>query len=169
METEKSIRVTAEQAVSALIKRSNGKILLVSKEGLWTLPGGHIEQGEDSFGALLREMKEELGVNENELFIIDCFGPVLRIKDNDPKNPVKNFEIFYCKVGTETANRIRFKEKDESTFVWIKPLAALKLEILDGLAKEALRRYKDKFIHGQIVMRGNDGKSGILQRRAPNY
>jgi 8-oxo-dGTP diphosphatase len=45
----------------------NGKVLLVQQRkqsayGLWSLPGGHIEAGETPEEAVIREVREELGV-----------------------------------------------------------------------------------------------------------
>jgi 8-oxo-dGTP pyrophosphatase MutT (NUDIX family) len=45
----------------------NGKILLLRNEIGWDLPGGHIKDGENSFGALQRETFEETGVNLTDM------------------------------------------------------------------------------------------------------
>ncbi|PKP58053.1 DNA mismatch repair protein MutT [Candidatus Atribacteria bacterium HGW-Atribacteria-1] len=51
--------------VSALIINKEGKILLINhrKLGIWLYPGGHIEQGETPDEAVVREVKEETGLN----------------------------------------------------------------------------------------------------------
>lgn len=154
----------ARMAVSILIKRPNGKILLVSKEGLWTFPTGKLEISEDHPQALFREAKEELGIEEEEIELLAFLGPDLRSKDNDPQNPLTNFEHILCKVSTVVAKRIKFKEGDENISVWIKPLKASELENLDGLAREGLRRYLDKYICRKIRRRGNDEKGVVFER-----
>ena len=54
-------------AAAALV-RSDGRLLLAQRPmgkpmaGLWEFPGGKVEAGETPQGALVRELKEELGV-----------------------------------------------------------------------------------------------------------
>ncbi len=51
-----------------LAKRPEGKTLA----GLWEFPGGKIEDNERPEGALIRELKEELGINVEE----SCLAPL---------------------------------------------------------------------------------------------
>src|SRR3954451_17838633 len=53
--------------VGALTFDPDGRLLLVQRandpaRGLWSLPGGHVEPGEDDAAALVREMAEETGL-----------------------------------------------------------------------------------------------------------
>ena len=53
--------------VGALAFDPNGRLLLVKRandpgRGLWSLPGGRVEPGEDDAAALVREMIEETGL-----------------------------------------------------------------------------------------------------------
>ncbi len=67
------------EVVAAVVRR-NGKILITSRldnvhlGGLWEFPGGKVEPAESLEGALLREIREELGVDiiaGNELFTVE--------------------------------------------------------------------------------------------------
>ena len=53
--------------VGAVITDSRGRLLLIKRghepgAGLWSLPGGRIEPGETDVAALVREMREETGL-----------------------------------------------------------------------------------------------------------
>ena len=53
--------------VGAVIKDDRGRLLLIKRghapgAGLWSLPGGRIEPGETDTEALVREMREETGL-----------------------------------------------------------------------------------------------------------
>ncbi len=53
--------------MGAVIRDDNGRLLLVKRghepgAGLWSLPGGRIEPGETDAEALVREMREETGL-----------------------------------------------------------------------------------------------------------
>ncbi len=64
--------------VTAALIIEDGKILVTQrKEGsshglLWEFPGGKVEEGEDSRGALKRELKEELDVEAEVGMIFDA-------------------------------------------------------------------------------------------------
>ena len=53
--------------VGAVITDDRGRLLLIRRgqppsEGLWSLPGGRVEQGEDDGAAVVREVAEETGL-----------------------------------------------------------------------------------------------------------
>jgi 8-oxo-dGTP diphosphatase len=57
--------------VAAALVRADGTVLLQQRPagkqlaGLWEFPGGKIEPGEDPEAALVRELREELGIEVN--------------------------------------------------------------------------------------------------------
>jgi 8-oxo-dGTP diphosphatase len=53
--------------VGAVIKDEAGRLLLIKRghdpgRGLWSIPGGRVEAGESDAGALVREVREETGL-----------------------------------------------------------------------------------------------------------
>lgn len=58
-----------------LILKDNNKLLLMFHHGEYELPGGHLEDDEDLYEAMIRESKEELLINltREELKIVQIF------------------------------------------------------------------------------------------------
>lgn len=54
-------------AAGGLVSNRRGDLLLISRNGLWDLPKGHQEAGEDIEETAMREVQEETGVKELEL------------------------------------------------------------------------------------------------------
>lgn len=63
-------RVCAEfkevNAAGGLVSNRRGDYLLIQRNGLWDLPKGHQEAGEDIRTTALREVREETGIDELE-------------------------------------------------------------------------------------------------------
>ena len=83
-----------KSAVHMIIKKDN-KILLQKRKGskLWpgyyALPAGHIDEGENQYDALVREAREELGIDLDPKKILNNYVVLRRnyfeIKDYDGK------------------------------------------------------------------------------------
>ena len=73
------MRGTFLSAIYMLIHNEEGKILLQRRQGtrLWpgflALPAGHLDPGENAYEALVREAKEELGIEVAVEDICDVF------------------------------------------------------------------------------------------------
>ncbi len=69
-------RVCAEfrevDAAGGLVSNRRGDYLLIRRGGLWDLPKGHREEGEDISVTALREVQEETGVDQLELEDLIC-------------------------------------------------------------------------------------------------
>lgn len=59
-------------AAGGLVSNRRGDYLLISRNGLWDLPKGHREEGEDMETTALREVREETGVDQLELRGLIC-------------------------------------------------------------------------------------------------
>jgi 8-oxo-dGTP pyrophosphatase MutT (NUDIX family) len=56
------------KSAGGVVLNRKGEVLVVSQHGTsWSLPKGHIEEGEDTLTAAKREIYEEAGVRELEL------------------------------------------------------------------------------------------------------
>ena len=59
-------------AAGGLVANRRGDFLLISRNGLWDLPKGHRENGEDIRLTAIREVREETGVDQLELGSLIC-------------------------------------------------------------------------------------------------
>ncbi len=56
------------ETAGGIVLNKEGLVLVVSQNGnSWSLPKGHIDEGEDKFQAAIREIYEESGISELEL------------------------------------------------------------------------------------------------------
>ncbi|KAB8144910.1 NUDIX hydrolase [Chloroflexia bacterium SDU3-3] len=90
-------------AVGGVVYRKNRRnqieLLLIKKEGgLWSLPKGHIEQGETHSGALLREIHEETGISgsaEQRL----CAVSYTILKGGSPRTKIVTYYLVRATGG----------------------------------------------------------------------
>ncbi len=90
------------RSAGGVVLNTNGEVLVVSQHGTsWSLPKGHIEEGEDAMTAARRETEEESGVSSLE-FIKDL-GSYQRYKiagdGGDDQSELKNIIIFLFRTN----------------------------------------------------------------------
>lgn len=139
--------------VGALIYKDNGEILLTksSKWGdLWQIPGGKIELGETSEEALKREIREETGLEIDNLEFNDfqdCVFPKLFEK--------KVHFVFIDYKARLAGGEIREKNREMTEHIWIKPEEALKKLKVNPSTKLAIERFienkGDDFQHKYLL------------------
>lgn len=106
-------------SAGGIVISSKGKVLVVNQHGTsWSLPKGHIEEGEDPFTAAKREIHEESGVKDLEL--IEDLGTYQRYriskKGNEDISELKIIHIYLFKT-----NQIDLKPIDPENpeAVWV--------------------------------------------------
>lgn len=124
-----------------LIRRPDNKIFLVQKGSKTTIPTEHFEiESEDSLKeTAYRGIKEELGIEPEEISFEESLGTLMRYKDNPSLR--KLMEILSFEVSFRVAKKIEFTE---SRYFWIDLREASKLSSLDELAAEGITRYLRK-------------------------
>lgn len=120
-------------SAKAIIER-DGKILLVKDpKGIWELPGGRIEHGEEPQQSLVRELNEELGwtkVAIKKIIDVGSFTSKVENRNNH----------FIVLVYSCTSDK-KIKQNDEYTeYKWVPIQEIKKLNIRDGY-KKSIKKY----------------------------
>jgi len=118
---------------------SDGNIILCRVKGKdwYFLPGGHVENGESSKEALLRELREEIG--EKDYKITSFIGVCENIFPLDEEMFQQEVNIIF-KVEVSKKNLIFSMEKDLE-FIAIKKEDFLKYKILPETIKTGIQEY----------------------------
>jgi ADP-ribose pyrophosphatase YjhB (NUDIX family) len=68
--------VTPKVAVNALVFNDRGEVLLARRtdNGLWCIPGGHVDLGETLEEACLRELREETGLDAEVMRLVGVYS-----------------------------------------------------------------------------------------------
>jgi mutator protein MutT len=80
--------------VTCALIEENGRILLAQRSGsgLWELPGGKVEPGEDLPACLTREIAEELGVR------VEVTNALGAVEDHTPDGRPLSLHAFFCRI-----------------------------------------------------------------------
>ena len=92
-----------------LAQRPEGK----SMAGLWEFPGGKVEAGETPEAALIRELKEELGIDTWQ----SCLAPLTFASHAYPGFHLL-MPLFACRKWQGTAT-----PREGQTLAWVRPAA----------------------------------------------
>ena len=127
--------------MGGLIQREDGLILLCDSHkwpGLYTVPGGHVELGETCEEALVREIKEEVGLDVKVVELISIQQVIY------PKEFWKRAHfIFFDYLCNAKGNQIPVVDSNEiQATIWVNPREALQLNI-DRYLKHFIGRILD--------------------------
>nr|MDD3720471.1 NUDIX hydrolase [Candidatus Gracilibacteria bacterium] len=90
-----------------ILQNKEGKIILVRHKGknIWVMPGGHIENKENIYDAIKREIKEELGIS------IKIMGKKLGLELKNVKEmplPITIYKIDYINKKGKKEKRLEY-------------------------------------------------------------
>ncbi|TDC87240.1 NUDIX domain-containing protein [Actinomadura sp. 7K507] len=116
------------RCVGGIVRDGDGRLLVVRRgrppgEGLWSVPGGRVEPGEDDPAAVARELKEETGLDV-------LVGPLTGTVERPGPGGV-TYEI-YDYAATVTGGTLRAGD-DASDVRWVSPGALRELPVTPGL------------------------------------
>jgi len=131
-------QVYPEPTVGALIVNQEGKILLTKSQkwfNKYTLPGGHIEVGETMKEAVIREVKEEVGLDVEVAEMLLMQEAIFAEEFWKKKHFI--FFDFLCKSRDQG---VKLDNRELQEHVWEYPGTAFRLE-LDSFTRKTLERY----------------------------
>jgi len=127
-----------EATVGALVVNTSGEVLIVRSHkwnDKYTVPGGHIELGENAEDAIKREVKEETGLDVDVVKLLLVQQAIYPTHFHKHEHYL--FMDYLCK--TETTN-VKLDNRELQYFLWIKPEEALKLD-LEQYTKNFVLKY----------------------------
>lgn len=92
-----------------LARRADTKKFL---PGVWELPGGHIDYGEDMRVGLAREVMEELGMHVNIGEVLDVFTYMNEVKKSH------SIEVIYFAQFIDPLENTQVNPEDHSDYRW---------------------------------------------------
>ena len=120
-DTERTYRLICDEfkevnAGGGLVRNRRGDYLLIKRNGLWDLPKGHQEDGEDIQVTAPREVEEETGIPQLELGQLICVTDhCYRRNDIWHLKHTWWYEMLYCEPTDLTPQ----KEEDISKAAWV--------------------------------------------------
>ncbi|HUT82027.1 MAG TPA: NUDIX domain-containing protein [Candidatus Bathyarchaeia archaeon] len=127
--------------IAAIMENPSGEILLLKRSAykspvnIWDIVGGGVNQFEDPFDALSREIMEETSIKSYDLIkAIDVFSD--KHEDNDIPEMIGI--TFWCKTITKEI----YLSDEHTAFKWLKPKEALAIS-----EHPVVKRNIERFIH----------------------
>ena len=130
-----------EPTVGGLIIGPDGRLFLMKSHkwrGKYVVPGGHIELGERMQDALVREVKEETGLDVFDVQFL-CFQEFIYNESFWKKRHYIFFD-FVCRSDAVDAEL----NEEAQEYVWVTPQEALQMPV-DHFTGVAIGKYLQEF------------------------
>lgn len=114
------------ESAGGVVLNSRGEILVVSQLGTsWSLPKGHIEEGEDKLTAARREIHEETGVTRLEL--VRELGSYTRFKLKGAAEDPSELKTIHMFLFTTDEEELKPVDPDNPEARWVESGAVANL------------------------------------------
>jgi nucleoside triphosphatase len=132
-----SDQIFPEPTVGAFVFNSKGELLLLKSHkwpGMYVVPGGHVELGERLEETVIRETKEETGLDVYDLEFINFQEFIY-----DPAFWKHKHFIFFDYACRTDSTEVKLNDEAEE-YIWVEPKTALELPI-DGYTRVSIEKY----------------------------
>ena len=138
-----------------LIKDKEDKIVLVKIEGTYVLPGGTVEDGEDTKVAALRELEEEVG-----LYINDCeFLTTIThyhenfpcLKTNEIGRRINKIDYYYADLDEENLKESHPTDFEKTHDIKVLRVTSEELNELFGAERGSFKSFMDEELSSIIT------------------
>ena len=107
------------RSAGGVVLNAKGQVLVVNQRGLsWSLPKGHIEEGEDTLAAARREIYEESGLQD--LTYVKALGsyerPRIGLRGGEDGSEMKNLTFF---LFTTNGHALKPIDPDNPEARWV--------------------------------------------------
>lgn len=135
-------------SVTAVVRNDAGQLLLIHKtdNDLWALPGGGHEPGESISDTVVREVREETGIDVQVVDLVGIYTDPRHVMGYDDGEVRQQFSIcFHARpVGgslttSEESKEVRWVTPDELDHLSIHP--SMRLRITHGLDASRTKPY----------------------------
>ncbi len=133
-------QIFPEPTVGAFIFNAKGELLLLQSHkwpGRYVVPGGHVELGERLEEAVIRESKEETGLDVRDIEFINFQQFIY-----DPAFWKKRHFIFFDFACKTDSTSVQLNDEAEG-FAWAEPREALTME-LDTYTRRSVEEWLKK-------------------------
>lgn len=107
------------RTAGGVVINPKGEVLVVNQGGIhWSLPKGHIEEGEDAVSAARREIAEEAGIDE--LTFVKALGTYERFRMNwDGTDNLEEYKEISMFLFRTTQTELAPRDLDNPSAMWI--------------------------------------------------
>ena len=137
-------QIFPEPTVGALIQNDEGKVLLCASHkwpGVYTVPGGHVELGETCEEALVREIREEVGLDIKIMELLSVQQVIYPSEYYRRAHYI--FFDYLCRAEGKQA--VAVDNNEIQSTVWAKPGEALDMNI-DRYLRHFIMRVIDRSV-----------------------
>ncbi len=153
--TEEDITETVKR-VKILLINSNNEILLGYSHNTYQFIGGHVEENESLSQTVIRELKEETGINLNKINVEPFAKATGYYKDWPDAGKNRKIEIYYYEIKTDekpNLDKVQYTEHEKQGNFELRHIAleSIEEELMTnaqkygdehGIAKEMLQLIK---------------------------